>query len=346
MKFQDTTALESEGYWFFPEQMETQQKTKTSLWGSPTDCAAPTSFAAASPSSLKAETLFLPLHLSSQNLTWPNLQSFQPFLEHPTHAGKHFAHGEEGDKEQRNKGQAIKVMQSLRQASKWSLIILFCDFCLPPQSLADTVPSKANSWREPAGLGVTQGKGSFFLNISCCIPAICSMSASQPSPIILVRMGEKGRNIPHHFSRLMAEHTFSFHHRQIQLQNGAVVSKFSVVTSEHRLKISCFYSKWRPSLRFFKTRCLIFLFFFSFLWDFANVEIFYVCQLPISVWKAQLPHLVMQLHRHSKLCTRLASSFEKEKKNMYSMPRNVNTCKNTVVYQKKTVSPPARLPRI
>lgn len=146
----------------------------------------------------------------------------------------------------------------LETSIKWSLIILFWDFCLPPQSLPDTVPSKAGSWPEPAGLGATQAEG--FLNISCCIPAICSVSASQPSPIILLGMGEKGRNIPQHFSRLIAEHAFSFCRRQIQLQIRAVVSKFSVVTSEHRLKISWFILTEDPALDFSKTRCLIFFF--------------------------------------------------------------------------------------
>lgn len=64
--------------------------------------------------------------------------------------------------------------------------------------------------------------------------------------------------------------------------------------------------KARP--RIFQNQVLIFL------WDLTTIEIFYVCQLPVSVWKAQLPHLAMQLHRHSKLCTRLASSFDQKKK--------------------------------
>lgn len=155
-------------------------------------------------------------------------------------------------------------------------------------------------------LGETRGKGNSFLNISCSIPAICSVSASQPSAIILLGMGEKGRNLLQLFSRLIAEHAFGFHHRQIQLQNGAVVTKFSVLTSEHRLKISMKTQPW-----IFPNQVSNFFFFW---WDFANTEIFYVCQLPVSVWKALLPHLVMQLHQHSKLCTRLASSFEKGKK--------------------------------
>lgn len=98
-------------------------------------------------------------------------------------------------------------------------------------------------------------RAAVFLNISSYIPAICSMSAQQPSPIILLgSRGEREKYTPTFFqarkhSRI---HTFSLRPWTDSSVEWSRVTRFSAVTSKHRLKISCFILNEDQALDFLK----------------------------------------------------------------------------------------------
>lgn len=145
LKFQDTIALETGGYFsllILPwANGDTTEDRDLSLGAS---CAHRLSsshqLCCCFPHLLLRLKLFSPS--VCQGKTWTDPISRASVAPATSGAHKscrqHFASREEGDKEQKPETKASPpshAEQSWRQASKWSLIILFWDHCLPPHML-------------------------------------------------------------------------------------------------------------------------------------------------------------------------------------------------------------------